>query len=157
METRIGRRSERLAIPDVLHSFPRHPIPSPSSCRRIDERTMARSPGTSDNPTVSERPLDEDSALLPASQKEPVKATPLPLPQLLILAMVRLAEPISNTQVSVFSSPQMFCRTEAQWTLFASRRYSLMSMRCRCSFPHAQEDNQAHCLPHLDDGTTARY
>ena len=81
---------------------------------------MAPSHDTYDSPDASERPLDENSALLPASQKkEPVKATPLPLPQLLILAAVRLAEPISYTQVSVFSHTQVF-RPEAQWPLFVS-------------------------------------
>ncbi len=63
---------------------------------------MARWSDTSRDSDGSERPLDENSVLLPNSNtNEPLKATPLPLLQLLILATVRLAEPISYTQVGV--------------------------------------------------------
>ena len=65
----------------------------------LSQRNMARSFDSRGNSHGSERPLDEDSELLPNSNKN--KATPLPSLQLLILAAVRLAEPICYTQVSV--------------------------------------------------------
>lgn len=64
---------------------------------------MALSHDSYHNPNGSQRPVDENSALLSASKKiVPIKVTPLPLAQLLIVAAVRLAEPISYTQVSFF-------------------------------------------------------
>lgn len=44
----------------------------------------------------------EAAPLLVSSSPSPRKTTPLPLAQLLILAFVRLAEPIAYTQVRMF-------------------------------------------------------
>ena len=75
---------------------------------------MPRFHDTYDHPNASARLLDENSALLSASKVEvPVKATPLPLLQLLILAAVRVAEPISYTQVSFSYHTQV---KQADWS-----------------------------------------
>ena len=111
---------------------------------------MARSFDSRGDSNGSERPLDEDSELLPNSNKN--KATPLPSLQLLILAAVRFAEPICYTQVSVLRSA--FVKGEAGRCSFG--RYFLMLMRYAEIFSIMFLDGAPTSLYFcLDDGTNA--
>lgn len=52
--------------------------------------------------------VDAEVPLLSSKAVEPTKPTPLPIRQLLILATVRLAEPIAYTQVSHLAITRIF-------------------------------------------------
>lgn len=56
--------------------------------------------GVHDHDDLESRPLLVKTKTGSSQVKKALKATPLPLVQLLVLAFVRLAEPISFTQVS---------------------------------------------------------
>lgn len=80
----------------------------------------------SSQPPVESAAVTESTPLL-AESHERVKATPLPVAQLLVLATVRLAEPISFSQVSssVWNSAFLCGLTDATFAC----RYSLTSTK----------------------------
>lgn len=71
------------------------------SSKHVDTSSSAQQ---ADESTAASDAYDTESAPLLVDDSERVKATPLPLAQLFILAIVRLAEPISFTQVPVNSN-----------------------------------------------------
>lgn len=82
---------------------------------------------------AGEQPVDDErhteSTPLLAESRERVKPTPLPIAQLLILTTVRLAEPISFSQVCSFTFQQLIERLVYQFVFILSRRYSPTSIR----------------------------
>jgi len=80
-----------------------HPPSYPLCVRAPRYRLMAR-PRGQDAPSTNEADYDPEAAPLLVHVHEHRRATPLPLLQLLILAAVRLAEPISFSQARLQGS-----------------------------------------------------